>query len=101
MCEVSSSIPVRLELGPALDYCAQVYHTIVDVNVPMANDTLKLGNPEFGEDGMADSVVESQACERSFEEHGMSSPMTEQNKAVEVVANVARAIIHMLSYLYL
>ena len=86
----------RPELGPALDYCAQVYDTVVKVNVPEANDALKLGNPKFGEDGMADSAVESQACERSFKEHGMTSPMTEQNKAVENVANVARAIIRML-----
>nr|GEX65898.1 pectinesterase inhibitor [Tanacetum cinerariifolium] len=89
--DLKSSKP---ELRPALDYCTQVYHTIVKVDVPMANDALKLGNPKFGEDGMADSAVETQACERSFEEHGMTSPMTKQNKAVEAVANVARAIIH-------
>ncbi|GJR36343.1 gypsy type transposase [Tanacetum coccineum] len=91
--DLKSSKP---ELRPALDYCTQVYHTIVKVDVPMANDALKLGNPKFGEDGMADSAVETQACEGSFEEHGMTSPMTKQNKAVEAVANVARAIIQNL-----
>ncbi|PWA67564.1 pectinesterase inhibitor domain-containing protein [Artemisia annua] len=86
----------RPKLRPALDNCAQVYDAVVKVDVPMAKDALNLGNPKFGEDGMADSVVESQACERSFKQHGMTSPMTKQNKAVEAVANVARAIIRML-----
>ncbi|PWA67642.1 Pectinesterase inhibitor [Artemisia annua] len=86
----------RPELRPALDYCSQVYNAVVKVDVPMAKDALKHGNPKFGENGMADSAVESQACERSFKQHGMTSPMTKQNKAVEAVANVARAIIRML-----
>ncbi|KAD4384597.1 hypothetical protein R6Q59_011264 [Mikania micrantha] len=86
----------RPELKPAIDHCADVYHAVVDADVPSANEALHLGQPMFAEDGMADSAVESQSCERSFGEDGQMSPMTDSNNAMNDVANVVRAIIRML-----
>nr|KAJ0197672.1 hypothetical protein LSAT_V11C700365600 [Lactuca sativa] len=76
--------------------CGDVYNTIMNVNVPLTINALNLGNPKFGEDGMADTTIESQTCERSFKEHGQTSPLTNMNKDMEDVANVARATIRML-----
>ncbi|KAI3522649.1 hypothetical protein L1887_00597 [Cichorium endivia] len=84
------------ELTAALTQCGEVYKAVVDVDVPLSINALNLGNPKYAEDGMADTAVESQACERSFQDHAQTSPMTNANKAMEDVANVARAIIRML-----
>ncbi|XP_052620057.1 cell wall / vacuolar inhibitor of fructosidase 1 [Lactuca sativa] len=84
------------ELTPTLMQCGDVYKIVVGVDVPLTINALNLGNPKFGEDGMADTTIESQACERSFQEHGQTSPLTNMNKDMEDVANVARAIIRML-----
>ncbi|CAH1429095.1 unnamed protein product [Lactuca virosa] len=84
------------ELTAALTQCGDVYNTIMHVDVPLTINALNLGNPKFGEDGMADTIIESQTCERSFKEHGQTSPLTNMNKDMEDVANVARAIIRIL-----
>ncbi|KAI3687644.1 hypothetical protein L1987_81344 [Smallanthus sonchifolius] len=84
------------ELKQALDYCLDAYHAVVDADVPSSNEALRGGLAKFAEDGMADSVVESQACERRFSEHGERSPMTNSNNAMNDVANVVRAIVRML-----
>ncbi|KAJ0714955.1 putative pectinesterase inhibitor domain, Cell wall/vacuolar inhibitor of fructosidase [Helianthus annuus] len=84
------------ELTPALDICAKVYHAVVDSDVLSSREALRDGVAKFAEDGMADSAVEAQACERSFGEHGQSSPITDSNSIMNDVANVVRAIIRML-----
>ncbi|CAI9293839.1 unnamed protein product [Lactuca saligna] len=84
------------ELTAALMQCGDVYNTIIHVDVPLTINALNLGNPKFGEDGMADITIESQTCERSFKEHGQTSPLTNMNKDMKDVANVGRAIIRML-----
>ncbi|KAI3687645.1 hypothetical protein L1987_81345 [Smallanthus sonchifolius] len=80
----------------ALNECAQMYIAVIQADVPSAMQALDGGQPKFAEDGMADTAVEAQACERSFIEHGQKSPLTKMNKDIENVANVARAIIRML-----
>ena len=69
---------------------------VVKADVPSAIQALDGGQPKFAEDGMADTVVEAEACERSFSGRGQKSPLTQMNKDIENVANVARAIIRML-----
>ncbi|XP_024966613.1 cell wall / vacuolar inhibitor of fructosidase 1-like [Cynara cardunculus var. scolymus] len=86
----------RPELRPVLKYCERVYNTAVTVDVKLAVDALTLGNVKFGENGMADVVVESRSCEDTFDQYALKSPMTEINKGMEDIANVARAIIRML-----
>ncbi|KAK1436326.1 hypothetical protein QVD17_02105 [Tagetes erecta] len=84
------------ELKPALDHCEDVYHAVVDADVPSANEALRGGMVKFAEDGMADAAVEAKSCERSFGEHGVKSPITGLNYDMNDVANVVRAIIRML-----
>ncbi|KAJ9536343.1 hypothetical protein OSB04_un000479 [Centaurea solstitialis] len=84
------------ELKVPLDYCADVYNTVVTTDVPLAVTALTQGNPKFGEDGVADAAVEGQACEDTFGQYGHASPMTDVNKNMEDLANVARAMIRML-----
>ncbi|KAL7594298.1 hypothetical protein Lser_V15G27499 [Lactuca serriola] len=87
------------ELRRSLSECAQMYIAVVKADVPSAIQALDGGQPKFAEDGMADTAVEAQACERSFSGGGAhKSPvtLTEMNKGVENTANVARAIIRML-----
>ncbi|KAK9079564.1 hypothetical protein SSX86_001236 [Deinandra increscens subsp. villosa] len=84
------------KLTPTLNHCEEAYHAVVYADVPSSNEALRGGMAKFAEDGMADSAVESQSCERSFREHGWVSPMTDLNKAMNDVANVVRAIIRML-----
>lgn len=83
----------RPELKRALNECAKMYMAVVRADVPSAVQALDGGQPKFAEDGMADAAVEAQSCERSF---GQKSPLTDFNKDIENVANVARAIIRML-----
>nr|XP_043614195.1 cell wall / vacuolar inhibitor of fructosidase 1-like [Erigeron canadensis] len=84
------------ELGDALDYCKKMYHAVVKVDVPLANQALRLGQPKFAEDGVADSAVESQACESTFGQHGQQSPMTDMNNSMNILANVVRALVRNL-----
>ncbi|XP_022004858.2 cell wall / vacuolar inhibitor of fructosidase 1 [Helianthus annuus] len=84
------------ELTPTLDICTEVYNVVVDSDVQSSREALRGGLCKFAEDGMADSAVEAQACERSFGEHGQSSPITDSNNIINDVANVVRAIIRML-----
>ncbi|KAK9079560.1 hypothetical protein SSX86_001232 [Deinandra increscens subsp. villosa] len=84
------------ELRRSLTECGQMYIAVVRADVPSAVQALDGGQPKFAEDGMADTAVEAQACERSFTERGEKSPLTKVNRDIESVANVARAIIRML-----
>ncbi|PWA72117.1 Pectinesterase inhibitor [Artemisia annua] len=84
------------ELRHSLNECAQMYMAVVRADVPSAIQALDGGQPKFAEDGMADTAVETQACERSFNGRGQKSPLTQMNKDIENIANVARAIIRML-----
>ncbi|KAM0005633.1 putative pectinesterase inhibitor domain, Cell wall/vacuolar inhibitor of fructosidase [Helianthus debilis subsp. tardiflorus] len=86
----------RPELRPVLDHCAEVYHAVVDADVPSSRDALRTGVAKFAEQGMADSAMEAQVCEGSFGDHGRTSPMTGSNNAMHDVANVVRAIIRKL-----
>ncbi|KAF5772584.1 putative pectinesterase inhibitor domain-containing protein [Helianthus annuus] len=88
----------RPELGPVLDHCAEVYLAVVDADVLSSRDALRTGMAKFAEQGMADSAVEAQVCEGSFGEHGHTSPMLGSNNAMIDVANVVRAIVHILLY---
>ncbi|KAL8245007.1 hypothetical protein R6Q59_011265 [Mikania micrantha] len=94
--QIKSIYASRTDLRHSLNECTQMYIAVVQADVPSAVQALDGGQPKFAEDGMADTAVEAQACERSFTERRQKSPLTQMNKDIENVANVARAIIRML-----
>ena len=77
----------------ALSQCADQYKAIISADVPSATQALRTGNPKFAETGVADAAVEADGCERGF---SGNSPLTQQNRAMSDIANVARAIIRNL-----
>ncbi|KAL4592442.1 hypothetical protein LXL04_005437 [Taraxacum kok-saghyz] len=56
----------RPEFTATLVKCAEMYNALVTVDVPLSINALNGGDPKFAEGGMADSNLESLACERSF-----------------------------------
>ncbi|XP_076899379.1 cell wall / vacuolar inhibitor of fructosidase 1-like [Bidens hawaiensis] len=94
--QIKSIYKSHPELRRSLNECTRRYMAVVQADVPSAVQALDGGQPKFAEDGMADTAVEAQACERSFSDRGQKSPLTQMNKDIENVANVARAIIRML-----
>ncbi|CAN0855290.1 Cell wall / vacuolar inhibitor of fructosidase 1 [Linum grandiflorum] len=81
-------------LKDPLTACANMYRVIVDDDVSVAINAVRLGDPKFGEGAMNDAGNEADSCERGFEQG--ESPLTELNKAVRKVADVASAIIRVL-----
>ncbi|XP_076932938.1 cell wall / vacuolar inhibitor of fructosidase 1-like [Bidens hawaiensis] len=94
--QVDELLNSRVELTSALVYCSEVYHAVVDAQVPSSKEALHRGVFRSAESVMADTAVESEACEKSFGEHGQTSPMTDSNNSMTDVANVVGAIIRML-----
>lgn len=79
----------------ALSSCANRYNAIIEADVPEAIEALTRADYKFAEDGIADAAVEADACEHGFSSLG-SSPLTEMNKDMNEVSNVARAIVRTL-----
>lgn len=80
----------------ALSSCADGYSAILKADVPEATQALTLGNVKFAENGVSDAAVEANACERGFSSSGRTSPLTDVNKNMNEICNVARAIVRML-----
>ncbi|XP_011071366.1 cell wall / vacuolar inhibitor of fructosidase 1 [Sesamum indicum] len=83
------------EVAAALKQCEEVYDAVLEGDVQEAEEGLKLGDPKFAENGMADAVVEADSCEGGFAGVG-KSPLSRVNSAVHDIAEVARAIIRNL-----
>lgn len=79
----------------ALSSCANSYNVIIEADVPEAIEALTRGGYKFAEDGIADAAVEADICEHGFSSLG-SSPLTDMNKDMNEVSNVARAIVRTL-----
>ncbi|KAK4433855.1 Cell wall / vacuolar inhibitor of fructosidase 1 [Sesamum alatum] len=82
-------------VAAALKQCAEVYDAVLEGDVEEAEEGLKLGDPKFAENGMADAAVEADSCEDAFAGVG-KSPLSRVNSAVHDIAEVARAIIRNL-----
>ncbi|CAN0879201.1 Cell wall / vacuolar inhibitor of fructosidase 1 [Linum grandiflorum] len=74
--------------------CFDKYRTILDLDVGIAIRALHVRNPGVGEGAMNDAGNKADSCERGFEEG--KSPLTDMNKDVRKVADVASAIFSQL-----
>ncbi|CAH9108575.1 unnamed protein product [Cuscuta europaea] len=79
----------------ALKECDFQYKVILTTSVPEAVEALTKGDPKFAEDGVVGSASCAAACESAFTSAG-KSPLTDLNKAVQDLSDVARAIIRNL-----
>ncbi|CAI0467527.1 unnamed protein product [Linum tenue] len=79
-----------------LDNCAARYDVVLEADVTVARQAVKLGNPKFGEGAMNDVGVECEDCEGGFGRNGEKSPLTKQNGDVRGLADVAAAIVRLL-----
>ena len=78
-----------------------MYNVVVQAKIPEASEALTEGDdPKFAEQDMNDVGLEADLCENSFI-GSSSSPLTDLNKTVRNVANVASAIVqHFDRYAY-
>ncbi|CAI0467526.1 unnamed protein product [Linum tenue] len=83
-------------LKEPLDNCAARYDVVLEADVTVARQAVKLGNPKFGEGAMNDVGVECEDCEGGFGRNGEKSPLTKQNGDVRGLADVAAAIVRLL-----
>ncbi|KAG9139404.1 hypothetical protein Leryth_017320 [Lithospermum erythrorhizon] len=82
-------------LRSPLNRCAILYFAVLKADIPEAVEALSKGVPKFAEDGVADAALEAQSCELAFGS-ASNSPLTDLNKSVVDLSNVARSIIRML-----
>ncbi|CAN1281690.1 Cell wall / vacuolar inhibitor of fructosidase 1 [Linum perenne] len=82
----------KTALKEPLKDCDDMYKVIIEDDVSVAIKALSLGDPKFGQEAMNDASNESDSCERGFK----WSPLTDFNKVVRKVADVASAIIRLL-----
>lgn len=81
-------------LLPPLRRCTQLYKAVLHADLPLVSHTIR-GNPKFAETAVADAAAEATLCDRAF--RPKSPPeLTNLNKHVTRVAQVARAIIRNL-----
>ncbi|CAH9120457.1 unnamed protein product [Cuscuta epithymum] len=92
---ISGLRPGGSKPAAALKECAFQYKVILTVSVPEAVEALTKGDPKFAEDGVVGSASCAAACETAFTTAG-KSPLTDLNKAVQDLSDVARAIIRNL-----
>ncbi|GAB2293356.1 hypothetical protein Dimus_027556 [Dionaea muscipula] len=81
----------------ALRRCASLYKVVLEADVPVAREAVEKGDPKFGVDSMVDSSIEADACERGLVAAGkLRSLLTEKNKKLQEISNVAAALIKLL-----
>ncbi|KAL0433905.1 UNVERIFIED_CONTAM: hypothetical protein Slati_2724800 [Sesamum latifolium] len=83
------------KVAAALKQCAEAYDAVLEGDVNQAEEGLKLGDPKFADNGMADAAGEAESCEGAFAGVG-KSPLRRVNSAVHDIAEVARAIVRNL-----
>ena len=77
----------------SLKDCHHMYLTILQADVVVANEAITLGDPKFAEESMNDAGGDAEDCEDDFKG---GSPLTQLNKDVTNVADVAAAIVRIL-----
>ncbi|XVF66084.1 hypothetical protein PTKIN_Ptkin10aG0005800 [Pterospermum kingtungense] len=83
------------QMERALAYCAELYIPVVKYNLPQAIDALSKGQFEFASDGLSDAAKQADACEKNFS-GSMKSPLTDRNKLLHSLSDVAVAIVKIL-----
>ncbi|KAF8039306.1 hypothetical protein BT93_B1748 [Corymbia citriodora subsp. variegata] len=78
--------------------CAELYIPVVKYTLPQALDALSKGHLGFAVYGLSDAGKEAEDCEKNFSGQGGGggSPVTEGNKLVRNLVDVALAIIKIL-----
>ncbi|XP_034208233.1 cell wall / vacuolar inhibitor of fructosidase 1-like [Prunus dulcis] len=74
----------------SLTTCVDYYKTVIEGDVPLANEAFAAGNAKLADQGMSDAGIVIDLCESQFSEG--SSPVTDKNKAAHDVAAVGAAI---------
>lgn len=80
----------RPKMRAALNQCTIQYKLILEIDVPVAVDSLNKGVPQYARDNMADSSLQAVFCEGNF--HG-ESPITQLTNEVRDLCIVARDVI--------
>ncbi|KAF5737082.1 putative invertase inhibitor [Tripterygium wilfordii] len=78
-----------------LAYCAEAYIPVVKYNLPQAIEALSNGHYGFANYGISDAANGADACEKNFPCCN-TSPLTERNKLVHNLSEIAVAIINVL-----
>lgn len=84
------------DMEHALANCAELYIPVVKYNIPQAIEALGKGEYGFANYAISDAAKEADACEKGFS-GSMESPLTERNKLVRNLCDVAVAILKLAS----
>ncbi|KAJ1415132.1 Invertase/pectin methylesterase inhibitor domain superfamily [Sesbania bispinosa] len=74
--------------------CAYKYKAILVADVPKATQALLFGDLKYTEEATTDSGLEADSCEDNF--FGKSSPLTNENAIMRIVADMTRDIVKLL-----
>lgn len=80
----------------ALANCAELYIPVVKYELPQAIDALSKGHFGFANYCIADVGKQADACEKGFS-GSAKSPLTDRNKLVKSLSDIAIAIINLLA----
>ncbi|KAJ8766253.1 hypothetical protein K2173_022312 [Erythroxylum novogranatense] len=83
------------ELQRPLANCAELYIPVVKYNLPQAIDAFAKGQYGFATYVLSDASKQAKACEKGFSS-STASPLSERNKVVSDLCDVAIAIIKLL-----
>ncbi|KAJ4721976.1 Pectinesterase inhibitor [Melia azedarach] len=83
----------------ALANCAELYIPVVKYELPQAIDALCKGHYGFANYGIADVGKQADACEKGFS-GSAKSPLTDRNKLVRSLSDIAVAIISILAKMF-
>nr|AGX27452.1 cell wall and vascular inhibitor of beta-fructosidase [Populus angustifolia]AGX27453.1 cell wall and vascular inhibitor of beta-fructosidase [Populus angustifolia]AGX27454.1 cell wall and vascular inhibitor of beta-fructosidase [Populus angustifolia]AGX27455.1 cell wall and vascular inhibitor of beta-fructosidase [Populus angustifolia]AGX27456.1 cell wall and vascular inhibitor of beta-fructosidase [Populus angustifolia] len=90
---------VKQETGTSLERpladCAELYIPVVKYNLPQAIDSLIRGRYGFANYVFSDVSKQADACEKNFSGED-ESPLTDRNKLISNLCDVAVAIINIL-----
>ncbi|KAJ7980419.1 Pectinesterase inhibitor [Quillaja saponaria] len=83
------------QLEQALAFCAELYIPVVKYSLPEAADAVSHGRFGFANYGISDAGNEAVTCEKKFS-GSAKSPLTDRNKFVQKLSDVAAAILDQL-----
>ncbi|XP_039038502.1 cell wall / vacuolar inhibitor of fructosidase 1-like [Hibiscus syriacus] len=84
------------QMERVLAYCAELYIPVVKYNLPQAIDALSKGRFEFASDGISDAAKQADACEKKLSGPLKLSPLSERNRLLHSLSDVAVAIVKLL-----
>ncbi|KAJ4842941.1 hypothetical protein Tsubulata_042340 [Turnera subulata] len=90
---IREQLKTKPELKLALINCDHNYDDILIAYIPSSIQAVQLGDPEFGETGMAFAAIEARSCENGF---GGKSTITSANQFVHDTSSIASAIAKQL-----